>query len=179
MKRVFLGGTCNGSLWRNTMEACLGNLGLDYFNPVVEDWNEEAQKQEIQERRDCDFCVYTITPKMTGVYSIAEVVDDSNKRPLRTVLVLFRWDEGDHFTEGQWKSLKAVGNLVQRNGGAVFESLLDAAEFMARKVLPCERPSLARWVLDQKKRDVFVRLGKCCSCCRWSGLCGGTEADRN
>ena len=38
-KKVFLGGTCNGSKWRNEL---IPSLNVDYFDPVVEDWNEEA-----------------------------------------------------------------------------------------------------------------------------------------
>ena len=34
MKKVFLGGTCNGSDWRKKL---IPKLKIDYFNPVVED----------------------------------------------------------------------------------------------------------------------------------------------
>lgn len=81
--RVFLGGTCNGSTWR---DALIPKLRIDYFNPVVEDWTPECQAEEVRQRQECDFVLYTITKEMKGVYSIAEVVDDSNKRPARTVL---------------------------------------------------------------------------------------------
>ena len=99
--RVFLGGTCNGSTWRDDM---IKMLTSDYFNPVVENWTEVCMDQEIWEREHCDVVLYTITPKMTGVYSIAEVVDDSNKRPGKTVLILLQKDTD----KGQWRSLKAV-----------------------------------------------------------------------
>ena len=79
--KVFLGGTCNDSKWRDKL---IPMLKINYFNPVVEDWNEEAREQERQERKICDFCLYVITPALAGVYSIAEVVDDSNKRPAKT-----------------------------------------------------------------------------------------------
>ena len=81
-KRVFLGGTCNDSPWRAELVPL---LTIDSFNPVVEDWTEECMAEEIRQRESCDFVLYVITPKMTGVYSIAEVVDDSNKRPEKTV----------------------------------------------------------------------------------------------
>ncbi|CAG8470055.1 6207_t:CDS:10 [Cetraspora pellucida] len=56
---------------------------------------------------------------MSGVYSIAEVVEDSNKRPARTIFCYL--EEG--FAESQIKSLKAVANLVEKNGTKVFNSL--------------------------------------------------------
>lgn len=129
-KRVFLGGTCNNSQWRDKMEQYLTGDGLDYFNPVVDDWDEEAQANELREREECDFCLYVITPLMIGVYSVAEVVDDSNKRPAKTVFVMLRSDGAEYFGDGQWRSLTAVADMVERNGGAVFESLRPASIFM-------------------------------------------------
>ena len=130
MKRVFLGGTCNESAWRNRMIIYLNSEKLEYFNPVVDDWNDESQKREIKERENCDFCLYVITPKMTGVYAIAEVVDDSNKRPSKTVVVVWRDDDEYKFNEAQWKSLYNVVKLVKRNGGTVFNNLKEAAVYM-------------------------------------------------
>lgn len=67
---------------------------------------------------------------MSGVYSIAEVVDDSNKRKShRTVFVKLRKDGDQEFTFGQWKSLTAVEEMVKNNGAKVCSSLKEAAEF--------------------------------------------------
>jgi hypothetical protein len=127
MKKVFLGGTCNGSLWRNDL---IEKLTIDYFNPVVENWTEECQQQEIYEREHCDYCLYVITPKMTGVYSIAEVVDDSNKRPEKTVFCILTDDADATFSEHNYKSLKAVARLVEQNGANVFATLQEVANFL-------------------------------------------------
>jgi hypothetical protein len=131
-KRIFLGGTCNDSIWREDFIKLLNTNKLAYFNPVVDDWNEEAQKNELLERVMCDFCIYTITPKMTGVYSIAEVIDDSNKRPEKTILILLKSDDDfKHiFPIDQWKSLEMVVKMVKRNGGRVYYSLESAAEYL-------------------------------------------------
>lgn len=106
--------------------------GLEYFNPVVDDWDEVAQQNELKERENCDFCLYTITPKKTGDYAIAEVIDDSNKRPEKTVLVLLRDDGELRFDYRQWKSLGAVARMVKRNGGQVFDNLKSASLYMAK-----------------------------------------------
>lgn len=141
--KVFLGGTCNGSLWRETLIPMLG-AGVEYFNPVVKDWTPECQEREIQERENCDVCLYVITPKMTGVYSIAEAVDDSNKRPEKT---LFCFTDADFFGEDtgavahenvnypvfdrhQVKSLKMVGAMVEKNGGTWAKSLEEVATML-------------------------------------------------
>jgi hypothetical protein len=124
---VFLGGTCNHSTWRDQI---MPMLAANCFNPVVTDWTPASMAEELRQRETCDICLYVITPKMTGVYSIAEVIDDSNKRPNKTVLVSLRTDEKDSFTDGQWRSLDAVAQMVKRNGGVAFDSLESAAHYI-------------------------------------------------
>ena len=57
---------------------------------------------------------------MTGVYSIAEVVDDSNKRPDKTIFCILDYDEELAFTKNQMKSLLKVAEMVEKNGSKVF-----------------------------------------------------------
>ena len=130
--KVFLGGTCNNSTWRDEL---IDMLDIDYFDPVVDDWNEEAQEQEIYEREYCDFVLYTITPQMTGVYSIAEVVDDSNKRPEKTILCILKEYDWKEFDESQCKSLQRVAVMVVANGAKYCASLESVANYLNSKVL--------------------------------------------
>lgn len=130
--KIFLGGTCNESTWRNIL---IPMLDIEYFNPVVSDWTPACMEEELRQREICDLCLYVITPKMTGTYSIAEVVDDSNKRPSKTIFVRLRSDEQARcmapcFDEGQWRSLGAVAQMVQGNGAAVFTDLKSAAIYI-------------------------------------------------
>lgn len=136
MKKVFLGGTCNDSKWRDKL---ISMLNIDYFNPVVDDWTEECYQEELRQREICDYCLYVITPLMTGVYSIAEVVDDSNKRPYKTIFCVLNKDyfpfnvETDnpiYFDEGQMKSLERTGLMIERNGGKYFKSLEEVASYL-------------------------------------------------
>lgn len=127
MKKVFLGGTCNDSKWR---DALIPALRIDYFNPVVPDWTEECYQRELREREECDYCLYVITPKMTGVYSIAEVIDDSNKRPEKTVFAFLLEDDGITFDAGQIRSLDRVGRMVESNGGNYCKCLLQVADLL-------------------------------------------------
>jgi hypothetical protein len=113
-KKVFLGETCNGSTWRDEL---IPLLTIDYFNPVVDDWTPECQAKEIKERESADFCLYVITPKMKGFYSIAEVVDDSNKRPGKTLFAVLHYDDGPLFDDKQIKSLEAISDMIAKNGG--------------------------------------------------------------
>ena len=136
MKKVFLGGTCAETVWR---EKLISMLKIDYFNPVVPDWTEECMKQERYEREHDDYCLYVITPSMQGVYSIAEDIDDSNKRPQKTIFEYFKedvhkyehiYEEVKKFNKAQIKSLDQVGKMVERNGGKYFTSLEEVAEYL-------------------------------------------------
>ena len=113
---MFLGWTCNESTWRDKL---ISLLKIDYFNPVVDDWTEECMIEVRRQRLICDYVLYVITPLMTGVYSIAEVVDDSNKRPKSTIFCFLEEDYKKSLNEngyllkkfdyGQIKSLNQVG----------------------------------------------------------------------
>jgi hypothetical protein len=139
MKKVFLGGTCNESKWRDEL---IKLLKIDYFNPVVEDWTPECMAEEIRQRETCDYCLYVITPRMSGVYSIAEVIDDSNKRSQRTLFCFLGEDANPmqsltsmtlkslKFDKGQLKSLGQVAKMVVKNGGKHFETLQEIADFL-------------------------------------------------
>jgi len=127
MKKVFLGGTCNESDWR---EYLISKLKIAYFNPVVEDWTPECMVEELKQRKVCDFVLYFITPKMTGVYSIAEVIDDSNKQPKKTIFCYWDCDDGEFFSKGQKMSLDSVGRMVERNGGKWLNNINDVTEYL-------------------------------------------------
>ena len=127
MKKVFLGGTCNESTWRSHLKSM---LVISYFDPVVDDWTEECMTEEIRQRETCDYCLYVITPKMTGTYSIAEAIDDSNKRPEKTVFCVLETEDQESFSKGQIKSLAQVGKMVERNGGRFFTTLTTTANYL-------------------------------------------------
>lgn len=130
---LFMGGTCNDSTWRDDLQKHLYST-VQTFNPVVANWDEAAKHRELYARKTSDFVLYTITPKMTGVYSIAEVVDDSNKRPKKTLFCVLPEDDGYEFTSGQLRSLNAVKEMIEINGAKSFNSLEDVAQYLNKKV---------------------------------------------
>ena len=146
MIKVFLGGTCNGSLWREKLISML-NDSVEYYNPVVPEWNEECRKREIQAREESDFTLYVISPEMTGVYSIAEATADVFLKNGNTIFaVLFEavapYDVHSgvaitqprlKFNEKTYYSLYQTSKFLEMLGGIVFYSLYDVAEFLNRK----------------------------------------------
>lgn len=125
--KVFLGGTVNDSKWRDYV---IPKLEVDYYNPVVEQWNEDAYQRELYEREHCDFCLYVLTPKLTGFYTIAEVLDDSYKKPDRTIFCYLAEDDGDTFTKAQIDEFDAIGKMVTSNGAAWCQTLDDIIAFL-------------------------------------------------
>ena len=125
MKKIFLGGTCNDSTWRNELIPILEKYHIQYFNPIVDDWTEECVKIENEEKNLCDCHLYVITPKMTGVYSIAELIESVHTPNKLTIFCYIQHDDNNYFTKGQLKSLDNVGKLVIKHNGIVCNSLIE------------------------------------------------------
>ena len=125
-RRIFLGGTCNETTWRDELIEYIDNMENDnitYFNPVVDDWTEYCIKIEDDEKNNkCNEHLYVITPEMSGVYSIAEIInsvyqaclyvspyDIAGYEPSSVEHVVFAV-YGD-FDKGQNKSLEACQKM--------------------------------------------------------------------
>ena len=98
-----MNGTCNESTWRDKL---ISLLKIDYFNPVVDDWTEECMIEERRQRVICDYVLYVITPLMTGVYSIAEVVDDN------------RYEKGHHIITSS--IISVLNNKIMTKSGTEY-----------------------------------------------------------
>ena len=77
MNRIFLGGTCGKSHWRDQLIPELKKYNnVEWFNPVVKNWTPECQMNEEDEKNNkCNVHLYVITPDMKGIYSIAEIIN--------------------------------------------------------------------------------------------------------
>lgn len=132
MRKVFLGGTCNNSNWR---EYLIPMLSIPYFNPVVAEWTPDDMEREIYERETCEYVLYVLTPYMQSIYSIAEVVQDSNKRPHRTILcVLPQEEDGSCFDEHTHKALGQICSMVRNNGATILDSLEEVAYYVNQQL---------------------------------------------
>lgn len=112
--KVFLGGTCAETSWREELRL---SLQVPSFNPVVEDWTEDYQEIERQEKDyKCNIHLYVITSAMKGVFSIAEAVQSSLTKGKITILHIIPKGFNTH----ELKSLNAVVDMIQRNGGIAY-----------------------------------------------------------
>lgn len=127
--KVFLGGTCASSTWREELIPQLGE-NVETFNPVVPNWTPECQAEEDMHRETDDICLYVITPEGEGFYSFVEVTDDSNKRPEKTVLCVLTEANGKKFEGHMLKCVLKTMKLVAKNGVVVFDNLEALANFL-------------------------------------------------
>ena len=120
---VFLGGTTNNSNWRDAFINLLTSMGskLVCFNPVVANWNDQAIRVENMIKEQARHHVYVITPKMKGVYSIAEAVESVFDRSHKTYLYILLKDGEDAFSTDEndpiMKSFTTTGEIIRRHGG--------------------------------------------------------------
>lgn len=130
---VFLGGSCGLSNWR---EQLIPKLTCSYFNPVVKDnWTEEDKLQELQQREVCNFVLYVLSPFMKGIYSVAELIDDSNKQPEKTLFLILGRDRDKDgrtyvFQPDIANSVRSVADMAIRNGAKEFKSLDEVVLFL-------------------------------------------------
>ncbi len=127
---VFMGGTCADSTWREELMEMLDLSVVEPFNPVVPDWTPECQAEEDYHRITDDICLYVITPEGTGFYSFVEAVDDSNKRPEKTILCVLQEANGHRFEGHNLKCALKTMKLVADNGAFVAEDLKHVATYI-------------------------------------------------
>lgn len=118
-QRFFLGGTTAGTGWRDLIIPELEKRKLEYFDPRVEDWNDEARKREEEEKEKCDTMLFLITPEMQGVFSIAEIINSTWQVLTGGSGFVYFGVLKDGWDEPRWRSLKAtldmVGEIAQGN----------------------------------------------------------------
>ena len=115
--RIFLGGTCADTTWREEFIKEIEGSEIEYFNPVVKDWTPECQAIEEDEKNNkCDTHLYVITKEMMGTYSIAEIINSAWQSVLygTTVhnIVFAVLDEGT-WQKHEIKSFNAVMEMVK------------------------------------------------------------------
>jgi hypothetical protein len=110
---VFLGGTCNGSAWRDLITAVLPD-SFTAFDPQVKVGEGDHEKMfplELRLRDDCELLIYVLTPLMDGFVSPMEIIADAHRGKEIAVAYLGK-DKGKEWPPQQLKSLKVMGKMV-------------------------------------------------------------------
>ena len=122
-KLIFLGGTCNNSTWRDQL---IAPEGFEFFNPQLPagvEWEKHHQDAEEAAKKNAAIQVYVITPEITGVFSIAEMVAMAFTNRERLVAGII-----GEFAPFMQKSMDAVARLLQEQGVYVARSMEDLQE---------------------------------------------------
>lgn len=117
---IFLGGTTNDpdwrsrfiNLWKKSEDSITDEVSL--FNPIVEDWTEECIKKENEVKSTARLNLFLIRPDMMkGCYSLIEATECSHLSKVFFAV----YDPGLTMDEGSIRSFKAIGDIIEENGG--------------------------------------------------------------
>ena len=132
---VFLGGTWNNTTWRNEFINLMKEVNpkIRLFNPIVENWTQDCIDLENFVKAHAVYHIYVITPKMTGSYSIAEMIDSVHDKSKKVYIHIMDHDIDDNGEEVKWdpsvrNSLTAVSNMVVSHGGIATSSISEMVE---------------------------------------------------
>jgi hypothetical protein len=69
---IGLFGTCGNSTWRQRFIERYTTLGMNYFNPQVDDWKPELADIEAEHLKRDDIILFPVTSETYGTGSLAE-----------------------------------------------------------------------------------------------------------
>lgn len=136
---VFLGGTCGSNDWRTGFIEAILQRGVPetrLFNPVVKDWNAEAQarEEEVKSTATCLF-FYLGSPergaKELSAYSMVEATMALYDKPSRTVVVF----DYEGMPESSRKSLKQTETVLRTRfpDAVILEGLAEAEDVLVER----------------------------------------------
>lgn len=74
-KKVFLGGACGTTTWREEIIPELEKHGIDYYNPQVKEWSEELIEIEAKAKEDADILLFVISKETRSIASMIEAAE--------------------------------------------------------------------------------------------------------
>ena len=132
--KVFLGGTCGNSTWRNELLKDLAPE-VEAFNPVVPNWTPECQAEEDYHKENDDIVLYVITPETPGTYSISEITRSSITQPGRTMVCVVPEANGTAFAAHEAKAWKKILKDCEKDGTTICATLEDVAKTLNERAL--------------------------------------------
>ncbi|NRA12776.1 MAG: hypothetical protein HRT57_12535 [Crocinitomicaceae bacterium] len=116
--KVYIGGIGSESNWKTE------------FSELTNGSEIQLVEGDSSLKKECEFILYVITPKMNGVEAIINVVNDSNIESVKTVFCALSEEGEFEFSKHQLKSLKATSKMIETNGGHYFTSLGETAQYI-------------------------------------------------
>lgn len=140
-KLVFLGGTAANNNWRDGFIKALVGRGVSadaLFNPVVKDWNDEAQRREEAAKAEASHLVFCVAdPKQEGnplsAYSMVEATMALYDKHDRTVVVFDTEGMSGHPLKAMNQALKVLkARFPEAN---IFGTPQEAVDWLAVQLL--------------------------------------------
>lgn len=137
--KVFLGGTCGNNDWRNGFISRLSERGVDsnlLFDPVVDDWNEEAQRREDAAKDSAEFMLFYLgDPRQddnrNSFYSLCEAMLGLIDSHDRTIIVFDTSGMPNHAVKSSEKTLRDLN--ARFPNAAIFPNLPAVEDFIAEQ----------------------------------------------
>ncbi len=141
---VFLGGTSGANRWRKGLVERLAARGLApsiFFDPVVDEWNEEARRREEAAKANADLVVFHLgNPEQPGTpiaaFSLVEATLAVCATPEKALLIFDFESVSGHAR----RVLEETEKLLRaRKSPAVFcASLAEAEDWLAERFGPAD-----------------------------------------
>ena len=89
---IGLFGTCGGSKWRDIFIEKYKELGVEFFNPQVDDWKPELAEIEAEHLVNDDIILFPVTNETYGLGSLAEtgfsITQAINSNKNRSIVIM-------------------------------------------------------------------------------------------
>ncbi|OWF54682.1 uncharacterized protein LOC110442397 [Mizuhopecten yessoensis] len=130
--RVFLGGSCNPTSWRqDTAIPFFKQHGITFYNPQVQSWREELVELEARAKQGADILFFVIDNQTRAITSMIETAYLVATRR-QVIAIIHEYDKnikicGEEVPNSEVKDLlrgrQILVDLVERNSIPVFTSL--------------------------------------------------------
>jgi len=167
---VFLGGSCNPTVWRQ--EAAIPHLkaqGITFYNPQQANWVPEMIELEHQAKVTSSILFYVLNTQTRNIGSMIEVSQYAGSN--RRLIVVLNQYPGPHHTingealsKSEYEDLRAamemVQDLIERQGIPVFNNIsvaLDCTSRVIKENLSIEELGLKDQV--QPVRLAHIQIG--------------------
>lgn len=114
---VFLGGSCNPTIWRfEEAIPALNAAGISYYNPQMPTWDPDKYGPlEEAAKKQCKKLLFVIDGQTRAIYSCFEIIDFAHKRPKNLVVVIDDIEDGTNI-RGQVVTGRELGDINTARG---------------------------------------------------------------
>lgn len=141
---VFLGGSCNPTVWRKDLAIPhFKSHGITFYNPQQSNWVPEMIELEHQAKQTSQLLFFVVNEKTRNVVSMIEISYLAGKKR-KLICFVGKYPEHHHkinnepLSPNEWSDLQTgltvVNDLVERQGIPVFDQM-DVALQCATKVI--------------------------------------------